>query len=489
MGTIAANQRGPRPGLPGSLVSTPLPALFPDPFDADTWNLAAISPWVRSYSIGVGDFHVPVPSKKVGLWAQDDWKLTDALTLNLGLRYDLGIGMFANDIEFLPWQDDDRPNDADNIQPRVGFAYQVNDRTVIRGGTGLYYGDALGGDQSFARGNVQIAEINITNDGRPNFAADPFNGQPLPTYEQAIQRFCHVSRPSTPGNLSTGCLIRDASEVTAPHDMMRVTRNWSSSIGFQRQFGSTIALEVDFVWNEGRDEKDVIDNVNLTYNPATGANYPFSDRARRAFPDWGVVSMNTHNGKSRYKALQTALQKRFSDRWQASATYTLSSFWAADSPPVSGLEFVPFETQPDLGGEWAPSADDQRHRFVFNGIWQVGGGFQMSALHFFAAGLRQESFYGGDLRQTGGNFSQRLRPNGTIVPKNSLFDPAQNRTDLRFQQRIPLPGRMSIDGIAEIFNVFNNENYELSTQESAADYLRPVAGQFRSAQFGFRFSF
>jgi hypothetical protein len=230
-------------------------------------------------------------------------------------------------------------------------------------------------------------------------------------------------------------------------------------------------------------------DVNLAYNPATGANYPFSDRARRPFPDWGVVTMNTHNGRSEYLALQTQLQKRFRDRWQASATYTLSRFRAADSPPVSGLDFVPFPTVADLGGEWASSADDQRHRFVFNGIWQVGKGFQVSGLHFFAAGLRQESFYGGDLRQTGGNFSQRLRPDGTIVPKNSLFDPAQNRTDIRFQQRIPLPGGMSLDGIAEVFNVFNRTNYEIQTQESAGDYLQPTTGQFRSAQFGFRFTF
>jgi hypothetical protein len=93
------------------------------------------------------------------------------------------------------------------------------------------------------------------------------------------------------------------------------------------------------------------------------------------------------------------------------------------------------------------------------------------------------------LRQTGGNFSQRLRPDGTIVARNSLFDPANNRTDLRFQQRVPLPGRMSIDGIAEIFNVFNRPNYEIQTAESAADYLQNTAGQFRSMQFGFRFSF
>ena len=476
MGIVDA-RNGARP------TSAQFAAWFPDAFNADTWNMAAISPITRSYSIGVGDFFVPVPSKKIGAWVQDDWRIGNALTLNLGLRYDLGLGLFANDIEFLPWQEDGRPNDTDNIQPRLGFAYQLNDRTVIRGGSGLYYGDALGGDQSFARGNVQIAVINYANDGRANFAADPLNGQPLPTYEQAIQRFCHVN-----GN-QPGCLIRDAQEVTGPPDMIRLQQTWQHSIGFQRQFGTTIAVEVDYVYSDGEDEKDVIDNVNLSYNPATGANYPFSDRLRRPFPEWGIVTMNTHNGRSRYQALVTALQKRFSNRWQASATYTLGSLWAADSPPVSGLSFVPFATAPDLGGEWTPSADDQRHRFVFNGIWQVGYGFQVSGLHFFAAGLRQEATYGGDLRQTGGNFSQRLRPDGTIVPRNSLFDPANNRTDLRFQQRVPLPGRMSIDGIAEIFNVFNRPNYEIQTAESAADYLQNTTGQFRSMQFGFRFSF
>jgi hypothetical protein len=475
-GGVIDARGGPRPS------DAQLQAIFPDPFNVDTWNFAALSSITRSYTIGVGNFTVPVPSKKIGAWVQDDWRITDDLTLNLGLRYDLGLGLFANDIEFLPWQDDGRPNDTDNIQPRLGFAYSLNDRTVLRGGSGLYYGDALGGDQSFARGNVQIAQIRIANDLRPNFTADPLNGRPLPTYEEAIQAFCHVRNVP-------GCLIRDALEVTAPHSMMRLQRTWQTSIGFQRQIGSQMAFEADYVFSKGTDEKDIIDNVNLTYNPATGANYPFSDVSRRPFPEWGVVTMNTHNGRSEYQALVTAFQKRFSNHWQASVTYTLASLKSADSKPVSGLEFVPFATAPDLGGEFGPSADDQRHRLTFNGIWQVGHGFQVSALHFLADGIRLETFYGGDLRQTGGDFSLRLRPNGTIVPQNSLFAPSQNRTDLRFQQRIPLPGSASIDGIWEVFNVFNRPNWTIGVQESAPDYRQNVNGQFRSMQFGFRLTF
>ena len=57
------------------------------------------------------------------------------------------------------------------------------------------------------------------------------------------------------------------------------------------------------------------------------------------------------------------------------------------------------------------------------------------------------------------------------------------------QQRIPLPGDLSIDGIVEVFDLFNLPNYEISTAESAADYLDNITGQFRSMQFGFRFAF
>jgi carboxypeptidase family protein/TonB-dependent receptor-like protein len=484
MGTIAANQRGARPGLPGSLVSTPLPALFPDPFDADTWNLAAISPLVSTYSIGLGDFDVHMVSQKVAAWAQDDWQISGNLTLNLGLRWDGALNSFANDIAVPPFQQAGRPQELDNIEPRVGFAWKWGERTVIRGGTGLYYGDALGADQSFATGNAQIVVIQYANDGRADFAANPTNGQPLPTYDQALTRFCYAN------NNAPGCLIRDLQEFVGPFEFVNLPRTFQTSIGVQRQLGNTMSFEADYVYSKGTDEKDVVENINLSYNPATGANFPSSNRALRPFPDWGVVSMNTHLARSAYHALQTGFTKRFSRTWQGSATYTLSGLWNADTKPFSGLQPVPFATAPDLGGEWGLSSDDQRHRAVFNGIWQVGHGFQVSALHFFAAGLRLSSSWGADVRQTGAGNSQRLRPDGTIIPRNSLIAPAQNRTDLRVQQKIPLGGRLSIDGIAEVFNTFNRPNWGIGTVENnASQYLQHVSAQYRSMQFGFRLMF
>jgi hypothetical protein len=150
---------------------------------------------------------------------------------------------------------------------------------------------------------------------------------------------------------------------------------------------------------------------------------------------------------------------------------------------------VPFDVAPDLGSEWSFAESDQRHRAVFSGIWQVGRGFQVSGLHYLGAGNRASTNYGGDRRGLGAGGEQRLRPDGTIVPRNSFLQPAQNRTDLRIQQRIPLPHNVAIDLMADAFNLFNRPNWTRETQESSLDYGENVAGQFRSMQFGFRITF
>jgi carboxypeptidase family protein/TonB-dependent receptor-like protein len=476
MGLIDA-RGGPLPS------AAQLQAWFPDAFNVDTWNLAAISPLVRSYTIGVGKFPVDQGSQRVAAWAQDDWQIVDRLTLNLGVRYDVGIGIFANDISFPPFQEAGRPDDLNNVQPRLGFAYRLNDRTVIRGGSGIYYGDAFA-DAGSAIGNTQITTIRYENDGRPDFAANPTNGRPLPTYEEAEPLYCYNN------NNARGCLIRDVREFTALPQYIELPRTWQTSIGFQRQFGTTMAVEADYVYSQGRFEKDVLDNMNLLFDPATGANLDFRIRSNRPYPDWGAISMNVHTARSAYHGLITGFTKRFSNRWQASATYTLSGLWTADSRPFSGLFMVPFPTAPDLGGEWGLSEDDQRHRAVFSGIWQVGRGFQVSGFHYVGTGIRDASNYGGDLRNTGSTFSGRLRPNGTIVPRNSIISPPQNSTSLRVQQRIPLHRRMSIDAIAEAFNIFDRPNWTIGTEESTpSQYLRHINAQYRTAQVGFRLSF
>jgi hypothetical protein len=162
-----------------------------------------------------------------------------------------------------------------------------------------------------------------------------------------------------------------------------------------------------------------------------------------------------------------------------------------------------FQVAPDLGNEYTYAGaaatggggGDQRHRAVFNGIWDVGYGFQLSGLYFYGSGERRITSYGGDLRNEGAASTNRLRENGTIAPRNNLVGDPLHRVDLRIQRHFRLFGRAGVDGILEVFNLFNHENFgSYTTQESNASYGNPsfnnnIAYQPRSMQFGFRATF
>jgi hypothetical protein len=275
-----------------------------------------------------------------------------------------------------------------------------------------------------------------------------------------------------------------------------INSSWQSSIGFERQLGAVTVVEADYIFTKSRDEGWQQQNVNIAFNPATGVNYPNSNRSLLPYPDFGVVAMTVQNGRSTYHGLQTAVTKRMSHHWQGAVTYTLSGLWDALGKPLQGVpgstpQVVTFELAPDLNGEYGLSSSDLRHRAVLSGIWEVYGGFQVSATHYTAVGQRAQTIYGGDLRNLGGSDTsiQRLRPNGTIVPRNAFVQPARNRTAVRLQQRIVLPARVSLDLIAEAFNVFNNTNMTINTQENNALYLKPTSGEFRTMQVGFRVMF
>lgn len=465
-----------------------LPALLPDWRNADTWNLNALNPLITDITIGVGDFNVDFNQHKFAGWVQDDWRMSDNLTLNLGLRYDVTTNGFANDAAFPPFVESGRPDDTNNIQPRFGFAYQLNDRTVLRGGSGIYYGDAISPDVNWMYGNTQIATIQIFNDGRADFATNPFNGQPLPTYAQAQQRFCHVRNVP-------GCLFSSAQELAPPAEFAHLARSWQSSIGFQRQIGSDLAVEADYVYTDVINEKLVQPNINLTYVAATGINNPFSNQSLRAFPTWGTVSMSFHQGLSDYHGLQMALTKRFRNRWQGAATYTVSRLMNNEGLPHSGVTQVTFDVAPDLGNEHSHAVTDQLHRLVLNGIWDLGYGFQLSGLYFFGSGERYDRSYGGDLRGIGVDASNRLRPDGTIAPRNDFVGDAVNRIDVRLQKRFRFGQRMAADGIVEVHNLFDRSNYgTYITEESSPQFGDPdvnpnIAYGPRVFTFGFRFTF
>ena len=474
---------GPRPAN--------IDALFPNVYDASTWNLAALSPITRLWRQAVGKFDFTIPMHKYAAWLQEDWTISRRLTLNLGVRYDLEIGAYANNIGVAvapgeqPFLPANRPNDTDNIVPRTGFAYTLNDRTVIRGGWGKYFSE----EQNFhgVPNLAQAAIVEVLNDGRPDFAANPFNG-PIPTLQQVLATSCSAT------NFAPGCVRRTV--ITGlPTPNAQVPYSYQSSIGVQRQFGDATAVTADYVYNGGRGLKNTDMNINLAYNPVTGANYPFTNFATRPYPDWGAIPGLVEGGWSNSHALQTSFTRRFSQRWQASGTYTLSGNWDAFPQPLNGVQVVSFPVARDLGAEYTLAANDQRHRAVFNAIWQPGFGFQLSGLYFYGSGQRFVTTCGcGDQRDASVT-ADRLRPDGTIVPRNNFVGLPIHRVDLRLQRRFQLGGHTGIDGLVEVFNLFNHANYgSYNTVETSGIYGNPsqntnVAYGPRAAQLGFRFTF
>jgi hypothetical protein len=480
----------------GGAVPAPMEQIFPDLYDAGTWNLSLLSPIAVSWTQQFGPYDVKVPRDTFGFWIQDDWTVSPRLTLNLGLRYDLELNAFTNDVAIPPILPGNRPDDKNNIGPRVGFAYSIDDATVLRGGGGIYYGTVVSAYATHHTNNT--AYLTVQNDGRPDFASNPWNGPP-PTFEQARARSCRTA--NVPGCVTpefpTGTATMYAPGFTMPYA-------YQSSIGVQRQLGPTTAVEADYVYGGHRDvPRPVV--LNVTYNPATGANYPLRDVSRRTWPEWGFVKLFFNGSRANQHALQTSFTRRFSGRWQASANYTLSILKDAGPRPLvfnttSGeYETVPFPTAPDLGGEYAISEGDQRHRAVFNGILELPYAFQLSGLYHYGSGMRYATVWNQDLRGLGTNRTQsveiRLRPDGSIIPRNNLVGDPIHRVDMRVQRRFAFGSRAKFDGIFEMFNVFNRANYgSYEINERSSSYGQPQQNSLtayapRMLQLGFRLAF
>ena len=494
-------------------------ALFPVWNDFSTWNLAPLSPITSRVFHGLSDENYKhfITRHVFAAWMQDDWRMGDRLTLNLGLRYDVDTNGHSEKLEFRPWLPGDLPHDTNNVAPRLGMNLRLTDRTILRGGYGLFFAFAPNDGVQQTELYQHTFEMEILPDGRPNFVPNWFGngpsgegevGGPKPTKAQALQRACDM-------NFVPGCVRRTLNqEINYPG--RRTSYSHQASAGLQHQIGDTMSFEANYVFTGGRLEENAY-NANLSYNPATGANYPFSDISRRPFPDWGLVNFEILEGYSNYHAGDFTLTKRFSNRWQGTATYTLASFrdawprrdqWYVGADGFVARRPVGFPLVPDLGGEYGAAgawlaggfgqSGDQRHRAVLNGLWEVGGGVQVSGIYFFGSGERFVTITGVDRRGEGAGGmapNLRLRADGSIMPRNDIVGKQIHRFDMRVQKRLSLGGRFAVDGMLEVFNLFNHANFgSYVINESSTEYGKPafngnVAYQPRMLQLGFRMTF
>jgi hypothetical protein len=498
-----------------------LTSLFPEWNDSSTWNLQPLLPITRfvQHSLTNTEHTYDVTRHLVSGWLQDDWRASDRLTLNLGVRWDWDSNGNNERLEFRPWLSGDGRRANYNFAPRIGVNWSLDERTVVRGGYGLFFAFQPNDGVQQSQGYLCSTDANycarfenqIFPDGRADFVPNWFGpgasrdgewGGPKPTGLEAVSRACDVNH-SAPG-----CVYRSLTQEIN-YDGRPPQYSHQAGIGVQRQIGTAASFEVNFNYTGGRREEVGV-NGNMTYNPATGANNPFSVVSQRPFPDWGIVNFEWLAGWSNYYGTDFTLTKRYSDNWQLSGSYTLAYFkdasplreqWFIGSNGIVDRQPLGFPLAPDMGGEYTYAVGDQRHRMTVNGIWDVGRGLQVSGVYFFGSGERRSVNTGVDRRDeasgAGGGAAaaeQRLRIDGSIVPRNNFVGDQIHRVDMRLQQRIPIAG-VRLDGMFEVFNLFNHANYgAYTTNESNALFGQPtynanIAYWPRVLQLGVRLAF
>jgi hypothetical protein len=353
-------------------------------------------------------------------YAQDDWKVSPKLTLNLGLRYDyyqpykevggqqanlivtgpLGIGTgsgvyqlpnsqrnlnlgtpflstLAKDNITLQYTDNERLANAQktNFGPRIGFAYQAHPNTVFRGGFGIFYGGLM------VQGNTNLG-ANFPFSNQANFFAPTCAIGDCPSLAGSKGLTLETGlTPQISGGLQNFVSF-PSFHAMDPNIKTPYTMNYSFSM--QRALSNNLAATISYVGNVSR-------HLSLDGGPNTvrGLFAPGTNTQQYApFPDLGISTPSTPSqihyvGVSTYNSLQAKIEKRYSHGLSFLTTYT----WAHamdDASDAAGnfsgintrnLALIPFID------EYTNSVFDIRHRFTFNGNYELPFGKGKAFLH------------------------------------------------------------------------------------------------------------
>jgi hypothetical protein len=446
---------------------------------------------------------------------QDDWRVHPQFTLNIGLRYELDTDVKnvsrTDELNplILPFLRGERGRDKNNFAPRIGFNYSTSDmRTSIHAGYGIYYDRVTLEIQTLERGldgralPVEVRAGNLFFIP-PQFLFDPVNGvfpPPAPTLANPFTGFV------LPGAGAGGINVID-NDLQNPmvHQM---------NVGVQREFSRNFALRADYVRNVGT--HFIIGRVigTVPFNPVVGG------------PE--IVKNLESSVRTKYDGLLLSLEKRFANRYQFRASYTLSR-----SSNYANDDQIPFSNGPidsnDLRREYGPTPNDQRHRFTFSGVFQLPGEVRLAPILTLAssvpidillpdgssrvcelqrnAGARQ--FHTGaelnaalsQINAAGGSLCPNTDPNTGFRPRVLLplvrddlkLGDNFSSLDLRVSKIFKLGERWSIEPIAEVFNLFNvtnvlgvsNVNYSGFSNVLVPDSNDPGSpGFLRSTSFG-----
>lgn len=400
------------------------------------------------------------------VFVQDDWRVKPQLTLNLGLRYELDTDVKnvsrVDELNplILPFLQGTRSKDSNNFGPRFGFNYATKDGlTSIHGGYGIYYDRITLEIQSLERGlDGRALPIDVRAGNLffilPEFLFDPVNGTFPPGAPTLANPFTGFILP---GAGAGGINIIDN---TMQNPMVQ-----QMNLGIQRQFGRDYVVRADYLHNFGT-HFIIGRTIGQVFNPVIGG--------------FDLVKNLESSVKTKYDGLLLSLEKRFSHRSQFRASYTLSkSFNYAND------DQIPFSNGPidpnNLQLEYGPPPNDQRHRFTFSGVFDLPYGVRLSPIVTVASGVPMDILLpdgsqripelqrnaGGRLFHNASelnaflteiNSAPSLSAPLPLVSDNARFNDSFSSVDLRVSKVFRMNERVSIEPLAEVFNLFNVTN-------------------------------
>ncbi|MEO8077917.1 MAG: TonB-dependent receptor [Acidobacteriota bacterium] len=473
---------------------------------------------------GTGD--VNIPFRQYSTYLQDDWRLSDRITLNLGLRYDYVTGVevdqsgnpnfqtlqaagLAGRFQGVAGFEDfgkSQQEDRNNLQPRIGIAYDLrgNSKDVLRGGWGVYQ------DFGYTNSNTLFAAIDASGQGHGAI----FSVNNTAGIRKADGTLFRVGDPISSivsQNEADPTKAPQFGQIVSPRLQQPYTRQ--TNIGWGHELDSATALTVDVVHIDGRDL-----NIRFRPNyrdPATGLRR-LADLDIR--PNTQAVRIGINGGKSRYDGLILGVRRRMSHGMDFSASYTLAKATSNIGTASDELDanYVQDVTQPFADVQQGPSGrSDARHRVSLSAVIRVPWGIQVAPFFLFRSALPVFTFEGVDLNRDSNNndiTAKAYQYDGEGQPPKEIGDcktvncsrgASFSQMNVRVSKSFRLVGRTRIEGIAEIFNLFNalNPAFALTSQRLAsgvqrAAFMQPTAfaGDFRQpeqrvGQLGFRFSF
>ena len=438
-----------------------------------------------------------------GAFVQDKWKLNRRLTLSLGLRYDLEVTPIR--AEANPYFSDpgNYPIDANNFQPRFGYAYDLhgNGRGVLRGGFGKFfertYFELVGG---FYTGGTFVTS---QNRNYPLNQADlgPRNGQ-LPTHPflrngpfmtDEIRNAIATEVPPGSQFQNTG--------ATWDHPDRLVPHSYQVTAGYERQLGTSISVSADYIHNFGRDllftknlnpqvrSSDVVAQSTLTRTP-TPELVDAMAQLRQQYPGQFTtfttgVTIPLNVGRTDYDALQLALEKRYSSNYSTRVSYTLA--YGRGNFGGDGIGSSDFQIGDDLHLDLneRPTNVDRRHNLVVSGtaIIPRTGGLTVSGIARYLSGLpftlinnqfdpdrngiQAEPLPAGTYRGNAASDAYEVDFNGK---PGGARGPNYFKLDMRLGYRFNWSGR-TFEVFGDVFNVTNRANFATPSGNMASTNL------------------